>query len=115
MMEKSSRDDFVIGPHRISCDDEQRALILDGRLSIHFSPIQYKLIKPLVESRQVPVCDAELVQVAYASENWREMHENLDKHFDNIRSKLRPHGLNTYRVTSYGYALMALPGSGNDP
>lgn len=113
-MESSSVESFVIGPHQLCCDDEQRALILDGRLSIHFSPIQYKLIKPLVESRQAPVWDAELVQAAYASKNWREMRENLDKHFDNIRSKLRPHGLNAYRVDCYGYALMAIPEDDQD-
>jgi hypothetical protein len=37
------------------------------------------------------------------------------KHFDHIRSKLRPHGLNAYRVTGYGYVLLAVPEDNKGP
>ncbi len=106
---------YFIGTHRICCDDKNKTLIIDSHISIRFSSIQYKLLKPLVESRQVPVSDAVLVKVAYASDHWQEMHDNLDKHFDHIRNKLRPHGLNAYRVGGYGYVLLAIPDQDNDP
>lgn len=77
---------YIVGTHRISCDDENKVLIIDSLSVIRFSFIRYKLIKPLVEYSPVPVSNADLVQAAYASENWRERLDSLEKHFDNIRS-----------------------------
>jgi len=106
---------YFIGPHRIACDDKNKALIIDSFLIIRFSSTQYKLLKPLVENSPVPVTDADLVQAAYSSENWRGMHDNLEKHMDNIRSKLRPFGINAYRISTYGYILLAIPGYNTEP
>lgn len=115
MLDPAATICYLIGPHRISCDDENRALIIDASISIRFSPIQYKLVKPLVKSESAPLCEAALVKAAYASDNWHEMHDNLEKHFDNIRSKLRLHGLYAYCVNGYGYSLLAMPEDDNGP
>lgn len=103
---------YFIGPHHICCDDTNNALIIDFSTSIGFSLIQYKLLKPLVESQLVPVSDAELVKGAYAIEKWWEILDNLEKHIDKIRSRLSPYDLYVYRVVSYGYVLLPVPDYG---
>lgn len=114
-MSASAVSIYFIGTHRISCDDENKVLIIDSLTSIRFSHIQYKLLKPLVENSPVPMSEAQLVQGAYSSNNWRDMHVNLEKHFDHIRSKLRPFDLYVYRVGGYGYVLLPLLEDENEP
>ncbi len=101
-----------IGGHSIQCDDERRVLVVDHERLIMFSPIQYRLLKLLLNhsdgSEPVPVADGDLVRAVFFCEMSVSMRVNLDKHFDNIRSKLRPYGLNVRRVVNYGYFLVAV-------
>ncbi len=95
-----------IGPHHIQRDDENRVVVIDHQRIIRFSPTQYRLLQPLLKSGSVPVADEVLVRAAFSSELDEAMRENLDKHFDHIRNKLRPHGLSVRRVVNYGYVLL---------
>ena len=97
-----------IGSHRVQCGDESRVLAVDS-LVMKFSPIEYRLLKLLLEGQPVPVLDGELVQVGFSCGMNSLARENLDKHIDKIRSKLRPSGLNIHRVTGYGYVLLTAP------
>ena len=97
-----------VGSHRVQCSDESRVVAVDA-MAIKFSPIEYRLLKLLLEGQPVPVLDGKLVQVGFSCDMNSSARENLDKHIDKVRSKLRPSGLNIHRVTGYGYVLLATP------
>ena len=97
-----------VGSHRVQCSDESRVLAIDSMV-MKFSPIEYRLIKLLLERQPVPILDEKLMQAGFSCEMNSSARENLDKHIDKIRSKLRPSGLNIHRVTGYGYVLLAAP------
>lgn len=93
-----------IGTHRIQRDDASRVLIVDCLL-VRFTPTEYRLLMPLLQG--YPLSDLDLVRSAFSCDLDSCVRENLDKHIDKIRSKLRPSGLNIYRVAKYGYVLLA--------
>ena len=95
-----------IGTHRIHRNDESRILIVDS-LMIKFTPIEYRLLLPLLSERAV--ADASLAREALSCELDRSVQKNLDKHIDKIRGKLQPAGLSVHRVSKYGYLLLAIP------
>lgn len=95
-----------IGTHRIQRNDENRILVVDS-LMIKFTPIEYRLLLPLL-SGQV-VVDSNLAREALACKLDRSVQKNLDKHIDKMRSKLQLAGLGVPRVSKYGYVLLAIP------
>ena len=104
-MSSSLVDSPSIGNHRIQRSDKNRALVIDALL-LKFSPTEYLLLKPLLSGQAVS--EHQLVQDAFSCEMSPALRENLDKHIDKIRSKLRPSGLDVRRVTKYGYILLAI-------
>ena len=90
----------AVSSHSIQCSDESRVLAVDAR-AMKFSPIEYRLLKLLLEEQPVPILDRDLVQAGFSCRMNSSSRENLDKHIDKIRSKLRPSGLNIHRVTGY--------------
>jgi DNA-binding response OmpR family regulator len=95
-----------IGTHCIQRNDENRILVVDS-LMIKFTPIEYRLLLSLL-SGQV-VADSNLAREALACKLDRSVRKNLDKHIDKMRSKLQLAGLGVYRVSKYGYVLLAIP------
>jgi DNA-binding response OmpR family regulator len=95
-----------IGTHRIQRNDENRILVVDS-LMIKFTPTEYRLLLSLL-SGQV-VADSNLAREALACKLNRSVQKNLDKHIDKMRSKLQLAGLGVYRVSKYGYVLLAIP------
>ncbi len=95
-----------IGTHRIQRNDENRILVVDS-LMIKFTPTEYRLLLSLL-SGQV-VADSNLVREALVCKLDRSVRKNLDKHIDKMRSKMQLAGLGVYRVSKYGYVLLAIP------
>jgi DNA-binding response OmpR family regulator len=95
-----------IGTHRIQRNDENRILVVDS-LMIKFTPTEYRLLLSLL-SGQV-VADSNLAREALACKLNRSVQKNLDKHIDKMRSKLQLAGLGVYRISKYGYVLLAIP------
>jgi DNA-binding response OmpR family regulator len=93
-----------IGKHHIQCNDESRVIIIDAFL-LRFTPIEYQLFVLLLNGERV-VFDGELVQNVFGCEMSPAIRENLDRHIDNIRSKVRAVGLNIHRVNKLGYVLL---------
>ena len=93
-----------IGKRRIQRNDEARALIVDGMLK-RFTPTEYRLLVLLLEGQPIP--DADLVKQVSSYQGDSRVRENLDKHIDKLRCKLRTFGLSIHRVTKYGYILLA--------
>jgi DNA-binding response OmpR family regulator len=92
-----------IGTHHIQRNDENRVVIVD-HLMIRFTPTEYRLVLLLLNGQVAP--DSTLMQAAFHCEISLQTRENLDKHIDKIRSKLRPSNLNVHRVAKYGYILL---------
>jgi len=95
-----------IGTHCIQRNDESRTIIVDD-VMIRFTPTQYRLLISLLKGS--PVTDCNLVYEALSCHLKSLGRDNLDKHIDKIREKLRPSGLNIFRVVDYGYVLLAIP------
>lgn len=96
-----------LGIHRIQRNDEIRALIVDSIL-IRFTPREYCLILLLLPG--LPMPDTRLAVEMYSCDEMdSSLRECLDKHIDKIRSKLRPSGLDVYRIAKYGYILLVIP------
>lgn len=95
-----------IGTHHLWRSNESRAVIVDS-VMIRFTPTQYRLLIPLLNGS--PVTDSVLVREALSCDLKVLGRENLEKHIDKIREKLRPSGLNIYRIVDYGYVLLAIP------
>jgi DNA-binding response OmpR family regulator len=92
-----------IGKHSIQRNDENRTLIVDN-VMIKFTPTEYRLIMLLIGSQVIS--DTDFVQIGFRCQVGTQGRVNLDKHMDNLRSKLRLSGLNIHRVAKYGYVLL---------
>jgi DNA-binding response OmpR family regulator len=92
--------------HRIQRYDAQRTLVVDGRL-IRFTPTEYRLLLLLLEPGDHRVSFARLVQGAFSCTVDASTLHMLEYHIDHIRSKVRPVGLDVYRIVRYGYLLAA--------
>lgn len=94
-----------IGSHRLQRNDESRTLIIDQHM-IKFTPIEYRLLLHLLDGNAVS--DTSLLQKAAPnSGDAPSNQQNLDKHVDNMRVKLRPCSFSIRRITQYGYILLA--------
>lgn len=93
-----------VQPHIIA-HEQQRLLMFDGN-PVRFTPLEYRLMQPLVAHFGVPVPLDTLVRTAFDSLTTPATRRALDKHIDRIRSKLRSVGLNAAYVNNYGYVLL---------
>ena len=93
-----------IGTHCIQQNDKCRIVLIDS-IVIKFTPTEYRLLVPLLEGWAV--ADAEFIQTVLTCDTNSQIYKALEKHIENIRSKLRLHGLNIHRVAKYGYLLLA--------
>lgn len=92
-----------IGNHRIQRNDDNRVIIIDSRIT-KFSPTEYRLLRLLLDGNAVS--DVVIARQVFFCEMTASVHENIDKHIDKMRSKLRPLGLNIHRIAKYGYILL---------
>lgn len=95
-----------VGTHHIQRDDANRILVIDNRL-VKFTAMEYRFILPLLDEQAVS--DTELAHKVFSNKLEMWMQENIDKHVDKIRTKLRSSGINVYRIIKYGYILLAVP------
>ncbi len=94
-----------IGSHCLQRSDASRILVIDSFL-VKFTPTQYRLLMPLLSGNVVS--DEDLLREALlGSGDIAADGYNLDRHISKMRSRLQPSGLTIYRVTQYGYILLA--------
>jgi DNA-binding response OmpR family regulator len=96
-----------IGDHHIQRSDEHKALIIDHKMG-KFTPTEYRLLIPLLNGQ--PVSDISLIQEAFTCDASPQIRKSMEKHIDNIRSKLHLCGLTIHRITKFGYVLLEAPG-----
>jgi len=92
-----------IGKHQIQRDDINKYLFIDKML-IKFTNKEYRILVSFLNENVVS--DTYLIQEVLQDEDTPAVHHTIDKYIDKIRWKLRPFGLNIYRITKYGYILL---------
>jgi len=95
-----------VGMHKISCNDEQRILLIDEQM-IRFPLLHYQMLMQLLPGNVV--AEVTLVKALYGCELGTEVSNNLGKIARKIRSRLYPLGLTVERVAKQGYILLAIP------
>lgn len=83
--------------------DLARTLLVDHFL-IRFTPTEFHLLSAFLLGEILT--DETLIKMYLGGgrlDRWSK--SNLDKHVDNIRTKIRPTGLSIYRVVRIGYVL----------
>ncbi len=93
-----------VGRRLIERFDYERTIRI-GQEIIRFTPTEYRLLLLLLEDR--PVTDREFYTEVFQHQG-SDTHArlNLDKHIDNLRLKLRPHGFDVFRVLRYDAYLL---------
>ncbi|HEV2236612.1 MAG TPA: winged helix-turn-helix domain-containing protein [Ktedonobacterales bacterium] len=91
--------------HTITTYDEHRLLLIDGN-PVRFTPLEYRLIRLLLDHAGIPVPFDDLTRAAFQQDADLSTRRALDKHIDRLRSKLRPVGLTLAHVSRYGYVLL---------
>ena len=87
---------------------EQQRSLLVNQVLIRFTPTEYSLIRRLLDGEIVPDPDLAQLLTNHASKTSdidKALKACLDKHIENIRSKIRPVGLYIFRVNGLGYVL----------
>ena len=93
-----------IGNRRIDRHDGKRLVLVDQNILIHLTPTEYRIFLYLLKGQIVS--DTELAEYVLRTMAVDQLaKESLSKHIDNTRNKLRPVGLNIFRVLRYGYLL----------
>ena len=93
-----------IGNRRIDRHDGKRLVLVDQNILIHLTPTEYRIFLFLLNGQIVS--DTELAEyVLHTMAVDQLAKESLSKHIDNTRNKLRPVGLNIFRVLRYGYLI----------
>ncbi|GER82400.1 hypothetical protein KTAU_10370 [Thermogemmatispora aurantia] len=93
-----------IGAYQISRSDAHRALLINEEL-ITFTPTEYRLLCILLTHENVE--DSRLLMAIFSKPSKdRCTRKTLERHIDNIKSKLRPTGLSLRRIYRFGYALV---------
>lgn len=103
-----------IGPHTVECSDDLRLLFIDKAIPIHFTPIEYRIIQRLLETPRALVDDAVLIRAAFLTEPC-DQQQNLDRHIDELRRKLKWSGLTILRVVQRGWLLSESDESDAEP
>ncbi len=99
------QESHPVGRYPIERFDHERTIRIERDI-IRFTPTEYRLLLLLLENR--PVTDREFYTAVFqyqVSDTHARL--NLDKHIDNIRLKLRPHGFDVFRILRYdAYVLL---------
>src|SRR5579884_898383 len=93
----------AIGKHRIQRDDTNKHLLIDHVL-IQFTSKEYRILVCFLNDNVVS--DTYLIHDVLQGEDTPALRQMIDKYIDKLRWKLRPFGLNIYRITKYGYILL---------
>lgn len=102
------RDDksSAIGKYTVSLQAHSKTMICNGEI-IKLTSTEYQLIYHLLDGHVVQ--DQALAITALGHNHTSQLNQtemdNLERHIQNIRSKIRPYQLNLYRVHRYGYIL----------
>ncbi len=92
---------------QIKRHDASRIIIVE-EIPVMFTPTEYRLLVYLLD--QDIAKDELLIQALRVTNidksTLKPVLRNLEKHIDNIKSKLRPIGLYIRRVHQYGFALV---------
>jgi DNA-binding winged helix-turn-helix (wHTH) protein len=95
-----------IGGKEIKRDDETRTLLIDSKSVIQFTPTEYHIMLLLIMNQTIT--DG-MLNNAILGNSETDMHtkRTLEKHIENIKSKIRFTGLAVRRIYRYGYFLVA--------
>jgi DNA-binding response OmpR family regulator len=94
----------TFGEKVIERDDSLRLLTVifgSDKVNLHFTPIEYRILKVLLEHPQVS--DAELI--GHLRTKGSESSRMLLRHINNIRGQLRCADLDILRIHQFGYML----------
>lgn len=94
-----------IGGLALKRNDQFRTLLIEDEM-VAFTPTEYRLILSLLNGEMI--ADKTLVQAVFATDAIdRLILKNLEKHIENVKSKLRHTKLYIRRIHRYGYSLVA--------
>jgi DNA-binding response OmpR family regulator len=95
---------YSIGTQHLELHQQHRLLLTKTDV-IKLTPTEYRLVVCLLDERIA--YDEVLASRALSNraELSKATRETLEKHINNLRSKLRSHHLNIYRVHNLGYIL----------
>src|SRR5690348_8408323 len=88
----------------IKCDDESQVLLINNHL-LRFSPTQYHLVRLLLSA--TVVSDTTLSELVFQQEAGPAEKKLISKYINKVRSRLRSHGIEVYRLHGYRYALVS--------
>jgi DNA-binding response OmpR family regulator len=99
---------LTIGNHTIKKNNIYHLLVIDQETIIKLTPTEYCLIEIFIAGGIYD--DMTLSKKALHTQSTvidKATKEALKKHIANIRGKIRPAGLDIYRIQRYGYILTA--------
>lgn len=95
-----------IGGLLLKRNDTFRTLLIENEI-VAFTPIEYRLLLALLDGNVVE--DKNLTKTAFSTNlSDRAARKNLERHIENIKSKLKPTGLYVRRAHMFGYTLVSL-------
>jgi DNA-binding response OmpR family regulator len=105
---KDQQHTIQIGNYIIRRFDRLRVILVDDKKELKFTPIEYRLLLPLLSCG--PVSDQDLV-AAFSTSRLEDdlwVRDALDRHLDNVRRKFKHQRVNMSirRITAFGYILL---------
>lgn len=98
----------TIGGSNIKRDDKSRIFMIDDVI-IRLTPTEYRILRLLLENQLVDDTTLvnEAMQYPEVTRIDKQISKTLERHIDNIKSKLGHLPLAIRRVQRYGYALVS--------
>ncbi|HEU5382221.1 MAG TPA: hypothetical protein VFV38_42955 [Ktedonobacteraceae bacterium] len=95
-----------INGREIKRNDAVRTLVVEKDTVLVFTPTEYRIIQLLLENPILP--DRKLNETFFHVKAIdSHMRKNLERHIENIKSKIRPVRFSIRRIHLYGYSLVA--------
>lgn len=89
----------------VQCNEAHSTLIVDG-FWIRLSPLEYRILMPLLKAYNHPVSTETLCCEVFAARRTVADDRRIYRHIDRMRSKLAPFGLIIRAVRRHGYMLL---------
>ncbi|HEU5383142.1 MAG TPA: winged helix-turn-helix domain-containing protein [Ktedonobacteraceae bacterium] len=99
---------MVLGNHCIERSSEARVVVIDRKIVIRLTPMEYCLFSYLLEKPHMLVSVDEMatrVLQTTSDQSDPRLFQNMDRHISALRCKLRYSGLSVRRVIGCGWLL----------